>query len=140
MVTQTGSGLSVMRSHQRFLPAVGRCAHTNKDTQSYALTQRDTHTHTAGLPVSADLGWALETLHGFHIHSSPPSPSIQTGSQLILLFNPLPSFSSPISPFHFHREQEVTELQPVGASSFHLSRPFRDSDVRVREANISKCD
>lgn len=38
MLTQTGSGLSVMRSLQRFLPAVGPYTHTNKHTQTYALT------------------------------------------------------------------------------------------------------
>lgn len=67
MLTQTGSGLSVMRSLQRFLPAVGPVR-----THKQAHTDVHTDTHTAGLPVSGDLGWALEAPHGFHIHSSPP--------------------------------------------------------------------
>lgn len=52
MLTETGSDLSVKCSLQRFLPAVGPYAHTNKPTDMCTDTQ------TAGLPVSGDLGWA----------------------------------------------------------------------------------
>lgn len=55
MVMLTGNGLSFMRSPQ--LPAVGLHAHENKHTQTYA--------HTAGLPLSDDLGWAAEAVRVF---------------------------------------------------------------------------
>lgn len=90
MVTQTGSGLSVMRSVQCFLPAVGPYAHTNKPTDVR------TDTYTAGLPVSGDLGWASEASHGFHIHSSPPplpSELTPSSSSFFFVFNPFPAFT-----------------------------------------------
>lgn len=108
-------------------------------THKQAHTDVRTDTHTAGLPVSGDLGWASEAPHGFHIHSSPPP----LPSELA----PSSSFSFILSPpshlfFFFHisysflslspqpQSDERIEPQPVGVSSFHLSRPFRDSDVK----------
>lgn len=77
MLTETGSDLSVKCSLQRFLPAVGPYAHTNKPTDMCTDTQ------TAGLPVSGDLGWAWRLLMGFtfthphilfHLNALPAHP------------------------------------------------------------------
>ena len=101
-----------MCSLQRFLPAVGPCAHTNKPADVR------TDTYTAGLPVSGDLGWTSEAPHGFHI---PTSSSIWTGFQLIplYLFPPLLSLHTFVFSFHisflssyFYRSWTVTK--PVG--------------------------
>lgn len=55
MVMLTGTGLSFMRSLQ--LPAVGLHTHKRNHTQ--------TNARTAGLPLSDDLGRALEAVHVF---------------------------------------------------------------------------
>lgn len=103
-----------------------------------------THTYTAGLPVSGDLGWALEALHGFHIHSSPPflpselapnSSFSSLPSHLFLLFHISYFF---LSLSRKAPSDESIKLQPIGVFAFHLSWPFQDSDVRVHDANINE--
>lgn len=96
ILMQTGSGLSVIRSLQRFLPAVGLCTNRNNHTQAYTLP--DIHTRTAGLPVSGDLGWASDTLRGFSHPLILTFFSVWICDQLILL---LYLFFSPLSHLIF---------------------------------------
>ena len=121
------------------------CWSVRTHKQAHTDESPDTHAHTAGLPVSGDLGWASEAPHGFHIHSSPPRlPSeLVPSSSLFILSLPPSSFTSHLS-FHSLSPQpqsdESVEPKPVSVSRFHLSRQFRDSDVRVNEANINDWD
>lgn len=61
-------------------------------THKQPHTDLRTDTHTAGLPVSDDLGWASEALHGFHIHSSPPSLQSELAPSSSFSFSPFTSF------------------------------------------------
>lgn len=106
VLTQTGSGLSFMRSLQRFLPAVGLGAHTNSHTH--------THTHTQlvflSLVTLAGL-WRLcmvfTSTHPhlfFHLNWLPTHPSPLS----LHIFSS--SFTSHISSFHFHERHQVTKV------------------------------
>lgn len=93
MVMLTGRGLSFMRSLQ--LPAVGLHAHENHRTQTYA--------HTAGLPLSDDLGWVLEAVHVF----STTHPHLLLNPEYLASYYSLSSFLclqnlSSSFIFHFH--------------------------------------
>lgn len=73
MLSQTGSGLSVMLT-----PALSpSCWSVRTHKQDICAD-----TYAAGPPVSSDLGWTSEALHGFHI----PSSSVSAGSKLIFSF------------------------------------------------------
>lgn len=66
-----------------------------------AHTHTHAHANTAGLPVSADLGGASETLHAFHNHSSPTIPTSKlapSSSSSFILFHLSPL---PCLPFAF---------------------------------------
>lgn len=60
MLSETGSGLSVMELAPAFSPSCqSTCAHTNEPSDVR------TDAKTAGLPVSVDLGWIWRAPRGF---------------------------------------------------------------------------
>lgn len=98
MVMLTGSGLSFM--HSLLLPAVGLHAHKCNHTQTYA--------HTAGLPRSDDLGWALEAVHGFssthpHLLLNPNFLASYYLSSFLSFQRFSSSFTFNIPSSHIHR-------------------------------------
>lgn len=98
MVMLTGTGLSFMRSLQ--LPAVGLHTHKRNHTQ--------TNARTAGLPLSDDLGRALEAVHVFS----------STHPHLLLNPNRLVSYRSLSSILSFQSF----------SSSFKCNIPFDHTD------------
>lgn len=98
--------------------------HAHTHTRKQARTDADTHTHahahanTAGLPVSADLGGASETLHAFHNHSSPTLPTSKlapSSSSAFILFH---LSRLPCLPFAFISGERASEREL--RSALHL--------------------
>lgn len=120
MLTQTGSGLSVMRSLQRFLPAVGPYAHTNKHTQTKALT----HTHTQlvflSLVTLAGLRRLRMVFTSTHLHLAFHLNWFPAHLSLSFLSLRLPSHLIYLST-RFHLNRKVMKVLNLNRSVFPAS-------------------